>query len=106
MNKYYTVGTLFKVDGGWLSPDGRRDVYLASEADAELDTMNLAVGYFHEENDRFITRITELEKALGNCRLLAMKRLHKGAVEQVDWEAILRFCTEAGCGPSPLRADS
>jgi hypothetical protein len=73
---------------------------------AELDTMNLAVGYFHEENDRLITRIAELEKALSNCRLLAMKRLHKGAVEKADWEAILRFCTEAGCGPSPLRADS
>jgi hypothetical protein len=26
--------------------------------------MNLAVGYFHEENDRFITRIADLEKAL------------------------------------------
>lgn len=38
--------------------------YLASEVDAELDTMNLAVGYFHEENDRFITRIAELEQAL------------------------------------------
>lgn len=48
-------------------------------------------------------RIAELERALGNCRLLAMKRLHKGATEQADWEAILRFCNEAGCGPSPLR---
>lgn len=37
--------------------------YLASEADAELDAMNLAVGYFHEENDRLITRIVELEKS-------------------------------------------
>lgn len=51
-------------------------------------------------------RVAELERALGNCRLLAMKRLHKGAIEKADWEAILRFCTEAGCGPSPLRADS
>lgn len=49
-------------------------------------------------------RVNVLEQALGNCRLLAMKRLHKGATEQADWEAILRFCTEAGCGPSPLRA--
>lgn len=43
-------------------PDG--DWYRAEDVDAELDTMNLAVGYFHEENDRFITRIAELEKAL------------------------------------------
>lgn len=51
-------------------------------------------------------RIAAVERALSNCCLLAMKRLHKGAIEKADWEAILRFCTEAGCGPSPLRADS
>jgi hypothetical protein len=33
-----------------------------AELESELDTMNLAVGYFHEENDRFITRIAELGK--------------------------------------------
>lgn len=38
------------------------DIYMADEVDAELATMNLAVGYFHEENDRFITRIADLEK--------------------------------------------
>lgn len=59
-----------------------------------------------KERVRHLARIAELAKALGNCRLLAIKRLHKGAVEKADWEAILRFCTEAGCGPSPLRADS
>jgi hypothetical protein len=59
-----------------------------------------------QANAILTARIAELERALGNCRLLAMKRLHKGAVEKADWEAILRFCTEAGCGPSPLRADS
>jgi hypothetical protein len=57
-----------------------------------------------ENIERKDASIAELEKALGNCRLLAMRRLHKGAVELADWEAILRFCTEAGCGPSPLRA--
>lgn len=56
--------------------------------------------------EKACARIAELEKALGNCRLLAMRRLHKGAVEKADWEEILRFCTDAGCGPSPLRADS
>lgn len=34
----------------------------SAELESELDTMNLAVGYFHEENDRFITRIAELEQ--------------------------------------------
>jgi hypothetical protein len=38
-----------------------------AELESELDTMNLAVGYFHEENDRFITRIAELQKLLTEC---------------------------------------
>lgn len=37
-----------------------------AELESELDTMNLAVGYFHEENDRFITRIAELEQIAGS----------------------------------------
>jgi hypothetical protein len=40
----------------WAHKDAR-----IAELEAELDTMNLACGYFHEENDKFITRIGELE---------------------------------------------
>jgi len=50
------------------------------------------------------SRIAELEKALDNCRLLAMRKAHREP--STDWEHIIRFCTEAGRGPSPLRADS
>lgn len=77
---------------------------------AELDAaLTEAVGLFNAQKqmyDASHARVAGLETALGNCRLLAMKRLHRGAVEKADWEAILRFCIEAGCGPSPLRADS
>lgn len=41
-----------------------------AQLESELDTMNLAVGYFHEENDRFITRIAELEKDAARYRFL------------------------------------
>jgi hypothetical protein len=59
----YTYHYLKPHDGDYMKPaceDGAA-FYLASDVDAELETMNLAVGYFHEENDRFITRIAELE---------------------------------------------
>ena len=47
------------------------------------------------------------ERALRNCLLLAMSRLHRrsvSGVEKLDWEHILRFCKEGGVEPSPLRA--
>lgn len=62
LGHYGTVTTTVDGDDIELEPDTA--LYVASEADAELDMMNLAVGYFHEENDRFITRIAELEKQL------------------------------------------
>lgn len=60
----FEADILSAADGNAM-PDGKcvHLVYLKSEVDAELDTMNLAVGYFHEENDRFITRMAELEKS-------------------------------------------
>jgi len=41
--------------------------------------------------------------ALRNCLLLAMRNAHRQRGS--DWEHIIRYCTEAGCGPSPLRAE-
>lgn len=50
-------------------------------------------------------RIEKLEASLRNCLLLAMRaaRQTTGTVE-TDWRHIIRFCTEAGVKPSPLRS--
>lgn len=56
-----------------------------------------------EQNDLQLVDGYRMENALRNCMMLANRRLHRGAVEQADWESILRFCAEAGIRPSPLR---
>jgi hypothetical protein len=53
--------------------------------------------------ERLEKRSAEMEGAMRNCLLLAMKRLHKGSHEIPDWETIIRFCKEGGVAPSPLR---
>lgn len=50
-----------------------------------------------------LAAIRKLQLGLDNCRLLAMRNAHKQRGS--DWEHIIRFCTEAGRGPSPLRAE-
>lgn len=47
-------------------------------------------------------RIAELHGGLRNCLLLAMRKAHRDPSS--DWEHIIRFCKEVGCGPSPLRS--
>jgi len=48
-------------------------------------------------------RIEQLENALGNCRMLAMRKAFKDPSS--DWLHIIRFCKEVGIEPSPLRAE-
>ena len=43
-----------------------------------------------------------LQLSLRNCLLLAMRRAHAG---DEGWKHIIRFCSEAGVVPSPLRSD-
>lgn len=69
----------------------------AESSPAALESERAVNAMLSEENDR-------LRNALRNCCLLAMKRLAKGSYEIPDWESILRFCTEGGEGPSPLRS--
>lgn len=45
-------------------------------------------------------------EALGNCLMMAMRRLHRGGNSTPgDWADVIRFCKEAGVEPSPLRSE-
>jgi len=97
MEKHYVADQHLLQSPPTMSGDWSQ-VYLASEVDAAAAEGTLTA------NAQRDAVIDAMEKSLRNCLLLAMRKAHSDPSS--DWRHIIRFCTEAGCGPSPLRTDS